>query len=241
MVGRQASLARRFGAEDDPMSFASLCDRIGRGPAYRLVWRCSRERILALYNRHASANHLEAGIGSDRFLDRCRWPCAPRLGLVDVSEQRLEAAARRLARFRPQRIRADVARPLPVAIAPFASIGMTHLLQCLPGTLPGKATVFDHLATFLLPDGVVFGATLLTHGVPSTALSRSVATLCNREGVLANGGDGLDGLRAALAARFESFEIDVAGSAALFSARGLTRRTASGLDGRPDRARGAAR
>jgi hypothetical protein len=37
-----------------------------------LVWRCPARRILAQYDSHVSAAHLDVGPGTGYYLDRCR-------------------------------------------------------------------------------------------------------------------------------------------------------------------------
>ncbi|HEX6657385.1 MAG TPA: hypothetical protein VF065_04840 [Ilumatobacter sp.] len=52
----------------------------------RVAWRCPADRILAHYNQYVSGNHLDIGVGTGFFLDRCRYPVhAPRIGLLDAS------------------------------------------------------------------------------------------------------------------------------------------------------------
>lgn len=44
------------------------------------IWKCPTPRLLAHYDRHVSANHLDVGVGAGYFLDRCRFPApAPRV------------------------------------------------------------------------------------------------------------------------------------------------------------------
>src|SRR5262249_7044284 len=40
----------------------------------RLIWKCPSRRILELYNRHVTGNHLHVGVGTGYFLARCRFP-----------------------------------------------------------------------------------------------------------------------------------------------------------------------
>lgn len=39
-----------------------------------LLWHCSLSRMLALYDEHVSARHLDVGVGVGILLDRCRFP-----------------------------------------------------------------------------------------------------------------------------------------------------------------------
>ncbi len=109
-----------------------------------LIWRCPTARILALYDQHAGASHLDVGVGTGWYLDRCRFPApAPRVGLMDLNADSLAFAADRIARYRPETYRFDVLGAPATGIAPFASIGMTYLLHCLPGDIAAKAKTFD--------------------------------------------------------------------------------------------------
>lgn len=185
-----------------------------------LIWRCPTARILDLYDRHAGVAHCDVGVGTGWYLDRCRFPTpAPRIGLMDLNTDSLVFAADRIARYRPETYRVDVLADPVTGLAPFDSIGMTYLLHCLPGDIAAKATAFDTLRPCLADDGVVFGATILSGGVPTTAAARALMRVYNRKGVFSNEADTLPDLRAALNRRFRSVEITVVGCVALFVAR----------------------
>ena len=185
-----------------------------------LVWRCPTRRILALYDTHARDSHLDVGVGTGWYLDRCRFPVPhPRIGLLDLNRHSLDAAAARIARYAPQTYRADVlAGPAPAA-EPFGSISATYLLHCLPGTLARKARAFDTLRPLLRDEGVLFGATLLSQGVARNAAARALMRAYVARGVFSNAEDGPEALRAALEARFADVSIEIVGCAALFVAR----------------------
>ena len=143
------------------------------------------------------------------------------MGLMDLNPNSLAAAARRIGRHRPASYRADVLRPFPArGVEPFGSVALTYLLHCLPGPMEEKAVVFDNLAPLLRPDGVVFGATLLSMEVERSRAARALMRLYNRNGVFSNEADGVERLRAALERRFREVELEVVGCAALFAARG---------------------
>lgn len=185
-----------------------------------LIWRCPTARILDLYDRHAGLAHCDVGVGTGWYLDRCRFPApAPRIGLMDLNADSLAFAADRIARYRPETYRVDVLGAPATGIAPFDSIGMTYLLHCLPGDIAAKAKAFDTVRPCLRDDGVVFGATILSGGVPTTAAARALMRVYNRKGVFSNSADTLPALRGALDQRFRSVEITVVGCVALFVAR----------------------
>lgn len=192
------------------------------GLSNRFVWRCPTRCILRLYDAHVTDNHLDVGVGTGWYLDHCRFPGpSPRIGLMDLNPHSLAAASRRIVRYRPELYRADVLRGLEAGIPPFASLSITYLLHCLPGTMAGKAAAIDTLADLLLPDGVLFGATLLGRGVPRSAAARSLMRVYNRLGVFSNEADDPEALRGLLASRFRDVHVEIVGCAALFSARAL--------------------
>jgi ubiquinone/menaquinone biosynthesis C-methylase UbiE len=184
----------------------------------RLIWKCPSKRILALYDRHVTANHLDVGVGTGYFLDRCRFPNNRlRLGLMDLNPNCLHAAGSRVARFHPQVYRANVLDPINLDIPRFDSISMTYLLHCLPGTIKSKTAVFRHLKPLLNPGGVVFGATLLSDGVRRSWAAKRLMAFYNSKGIFTNDQDDLQGLRAMLAEHFTNVTVEVVGCAALFS------------------------
>jgi SAM-dependent methyltransferase len=187
-----------------------------------LVWKCPTSRILAHYDCHVSGNHLDVGVGTGYYLDRCRFPSQPRLALMDLNPHSLRHAARRTSRYRPETFRCNVLEPLdvPPQLPKFESIGMTYLLHCIPGSIEEKAVAFDHLRAVLNPGGRVFGATLLHGGVPRGRLARRLMAVYNRKGIFHNTGDTLEGLEAELRRRFAESTVTVVGCAALFWARG---------------------
>lgn len=190
------------------------------GVSNRWIWRCPTAAMLRLYNAHVSANHLEVGVGTGYFLDRCLFPHPqPRLVLADLNENCLAATARRVARYGPQSLVADVFQPLPADLPKFDSIGLNYVLHCLPGDLRTKAVVFANLHAALNPGGVLFGATILARGVRPNWLARRLMRLYNRKRIFCNADDGLDDLQAALAARFSIQTLAVRGCVALFAAQ----------------------
>lgn len=190
------------------------------GFSNRLLWRCPTARLLALYDRHATDNHLDVGVATGFFLDRCRFPSAnPRLVLADLNRTCLAAAARRLARYRPATVQANALAPLPLNGPAFDSISMTYLLHCLPGAMAEKAVVFDHLKAWLAPGGVLFGASILGRGVPHNAAGRALLALYNRKGIFGNRDDDPAALEAALKARFGEVSLELVGCVALLVAR----------------------
>jgi hypothetical protein len=191
------------------------------GFSSRLAWRCSRTETLAFYDRHVGPRHLDIGVGTGFFLDKCRWPVEhPDLTLLDVNRHSLQAAARRAGRFRPRVVQADVLEPLDLGDARFDSIGMNFLLHCLPGPIEQKAaTVVRNVTPYLSSDGVLFGSTILGRGVRHNLLGRDLLRIYNRKGIFSNLADDAEGLKGALAGELSDVRVELEGTVALFSAR----------------------
>lgn len=186
----------------------------------RVAWKCPARRVLAHYDTHVSANHLDVGVGTGYFLDRCTYPSAPpRLALMDLNTVCLEVAADRVARYRPEIYEANVLEPLTIDAVKFDSIGMNYLLHCVPGTIRAKAVVFEHLKALANPGATMFGATLLHDGVRRNWMARQVMARNNRHGIFSNTDDDLDGLEWALAQYLTDTEVSVEGCVGLFSGR----------------------
>lgn len=195
-------------------------DLLVLGVSNRFIWRCPTPRLVAHYNRHVSVNHLDVGVGTGYFLDRCRFPSAsPRIALMDLNPNSLEFAARRIARFRPETHQCNVLEPMANQAAKFDSVGVNYLLHCLPGTIESKAVAFDHLKTWMNPGAVFFGSTLLQGGVRRSWAAKRLMSFYNDKGVFTNTQDTLDGLERELRRRFSSVAIEVIGCAALFAGR----------------------
>lgn len=185
----------------------------------RTAWRCPGGRLVELHDRHVTGNHLDIGVGTGYFLDRCRFPTpAPRIVLLDLNTECLDAAADRLARFRPERIEASAFEPFPHAVGAVDSVSLTYLLHCLPGTMKDKAVVFDHAESVLNQGGVVFGATLLQGGVRRNWYARSVMAFNNRRRIFCNTNDSVESLSVVLEARFDDVQVEAIGCVGVFAA-----------------------
>jgi SAM-dependent methyltransferase len=197
----------------------ALYDVFILGLSCSLVWRCPRRHFLDLYDQHVGSPHLDIGVGTGYFLDRCRFPIErPQITLLDPSAACLTKAASRLERYSPRVVNASALEPLDLGTARFASIALNGVLHCLPATPETKAAVLARLKPLLEDGGVVFGSTILGSGVEHGRLARTALARYNREGFFTNLADDLDGLERALAHNFADPQIDVRGSFALFTA-----------------------
>jgi ubiquinone/menaquinone biosynthesis C-methylase UbiE len=186
----------------------------------QLAWRCPPRRLVRLYDELVSSNHLDIGVGTGYFLDKCRYPTqSPGITLMDLNRTPLEVAAKRLHRFQPRTHQANALEPFGLPASTFESVGLNWLLHCLPGNIATKSAVFDHCKTVLAPGGVVFGSTVLSGGVRHTRWSRWLMERLNRDGTFTNRDDDLDGLKTQLNQRFDSARVEVVGALGIFSAR----------------------
>ena len=184
------------------------------------VWRCSRQRILDLYNEHISERHLDIGVGTGYFLDRCCFPSsAPTLALFDLNPNSLATTAKRLRRYTPSCHSGNVLQPIDIGMSNFGSIGLNYLLHCLPGNLQSKSVVFEHVKPLLRGGGVVFGSTILGEAAQQNFLAAKLMKAYNARGFFSNVSDRRDDLEAGLKAHFVDCTIRVEGCVALFSAR----------------------
>jgi SAM-dependent methyltransferase len=189
----------------------------------RLLWRCPKAEMLASYDRNVGARHLDLGVGTAYFLDRCRFPdVRPQITLVDLNPTVLRVAASRIGRYRPEVIKANVLEPLPVPAEAYDSVGVNFLLHCLPGDWQVKGRVFASTAAALRPGGRVFGSTILADGVKTTAPARALMRLYNSHGIFHNARDDLAGLEEQLAGRFADHRLTVRGCVALFEGTRLS-------------------
>lgn len=195
-------------------------DLVVLGLSNKFAWKCPTTRLLDHYNDHVTGNHLDIGVGSGFFLDRCRFPTdSPRLALMDLNADSLQYAARRASRYDPETFQRNVLEPFQLDCDKFDSVGLNYLLHCLPGTLRSKSLAMDHIKKHMNAGGVLFGATLLSTGVRRNVISKRLMSFYNSKGVFTNQEDRLEDLESALRDRFDDVQIEIVGSAALFSAR----------------------
>ncbi len=187
---------------------------------YQLLWRCRPRYVLDLYNEHVSANHLDVGVATGVFMDRCKFPVpSPRLALMDLNPNSLAVAAKRLSRYHPETYLRNVLTPIQIAAPPFDSVGLANLLHCLPGTMKTKGVVFENLKTLLNPGGTIFGCTVLYKEVKRNPLATLYLNILNALHIFTNKEDDLDGLRLNLKKCFPESSVKVIGCVAMFSAR----------------------
>jgi hypothetical protein len=200
--------------------FLPAYDAIVYGFNSPYLWRCPLPRLVDHYDKHLSARHLNVGVASGRVLDEATFPTgSPELTLMDLNPNSLRAASTRLARYHPQTHPANVLEPWALPAHRYDSVALTHILHCLPGSIPDKRPAFEGARTALAPGGTFFGATILGPTAGHNPLGRATVNLNNRLGVMSNHHDTAEALDAELGRHFSSHELEVVGTVALFSGR----------------------
>jgi hypothetical protein len=211
--------ARKGAAAYTPLALA-FYDFAVLGLSNSFVWQCSSHVLLDFYNQHISDTHLDIGVGTGYFLDRCRFPStAPKIALFDLNPHSLAKSARRLRRYNPSCYTGNALQPIEIGMSGFGSISLNYLLHCLPGNLASKSIVFEHVKPLLKDGGVIFGSTILGEGVRHNPLARQLMKTYNAKGIFSNLSDRQSDLEARLKAHFDEHTIQIAGCVALFSAR----------------------
>lgn len=197
----------------------ALYDLFVLGFSNSLVWNCPSHLILELYDQNVSPKHLDIGVGTGYFMDRCRFPASPTIALLDLNSHCLEKAAQRLSRYAPSCHLGNVLQPIDVGSSGFGSIGLNYLLHCLPGDLKSKIIVFQNVKPLLKDGGKIFGSTILGRGVEHNFLAGKLMRAYNSAGIFSNRSDSQRDLEAGLRAHFNQCTIRIKGCVALFSAK----------------------
>ena len=215
-------------ASDEIAVAQSACDlhavhaldlrRAGPRPVELLRLALLHGEPIELYRTNLSANHLEAGVGTGFFIDRAGGVGFDRLALLDINRHCLDRAARRLARFAPELYEVNLLAPIELDLPPFASVGLTYVLHCVPGRMEDKLVAVDHLRPLTRKDAVLFGVTILGRGIAPNFAARALLDLYNAKGVFNNRDDDLDSLSRGLRQRFDAVEIVTQGLVAMFRA-----------------------
>jgi SAM-dependent methyltransferase len=183
----------------------------------RFLWECPARFLLDLYNEYVSSNHLDIGVGTGYFLDKCQFPNTNiRLALMDLNPNSLRAASRRLYRYKPEVYQGNVLEPFGINAPSFNSIGMMNLLHCIPGDINTKAILFEHAKEVMNPGAVLFGSTILYEGIKRSARATFAIKYANKKGWMANMNDSLEDLQESLKGSFSDSSVKVIGCEALF-------------------------
>lgn len=199
----------------------SVYDLYVLGFSNAFVWQCPSRLILDFYNEHVSGKHLDVGVGTGYFLDKCKFPTPhPVIALADLNANSLQTTAKRLQRYHPTTHIANVLEPLHIEPADFDSIAINYLLHCLPGNLTDKAAVFRNLKPLLNPKrGVIFGTTILGKGTRQNLLAQTLMRVYNSKQIFGNVDDHMADLEGVLQDHFRDYTLRIVGCVAFFTGR----------------------
>ncbi|MEZ6854012.1 class I SAM-dependent methyltransferase [Halodesulfovibrio aestuarii] len=197
----------------------SLYDIWVLGISNSFIWRCPTKHLRYHFRKHVSLNHLDVGVGTGYFLDKCLLEQKRRLALLDANSTCLDTAAARVKRFKPEVYQGDILAPLNLPCNKFDSISINALFHCLPGAIKEKAVILDTLSEYLYDGGKIFGSTILSHGVRQNFAAQKFMAFYNKKRIFSNTRDYRNGLREELESRFSNVKIEVKGCIAMFSAR----------------------
>ena len=193
------------------------------------AWHCpTKSVLLPFYQSHLGEGaHLEVGVGTGYYPANsvASLQKTKAVTLLDLNPNTLAYAKERLGRAgykgTIETLEHNVFAPFPEsARGTFDSIVLFYVFHCLPGALPAKAAeVFKSLAPGLAPGGVLYGSTILGSGVKYNFFGRRLMGVYNKKGIFGNREDSEEGLKEALAAVFEEYEVRVVGKVALFSGK----------------------
>lgn len=190
----------------------SLYDVFVLGFCNRFIWKCPTQELLALYNRNVSGNHLDIGVGSGYYLEAAHFPVSdPQITLLDLNENALNKAARRIKKYKPKKIVANILQDLPLDQT-YSSIGLCYLLHCLSGGVKEKCLVFDRVLRMLTKGGRVFGATIVPGMNGENFASYGLIKFYNSMGVFSNEKDTFEDIEKEFRKRFEEARIYSHGS-----------------------------
>ena len=188
------------------------------GVTTRAFWKVPVPAGIEQYRRNLGPRHLDVGPGTGYWIEKAAPPAGTEITLLDPNPNVLARCSRRLAAMHPTTVQASVMEPLPVD-ATFDSAALSFVIHCLRGPMSNKAAAIRNVAAVLEPEGVLFGGTILgleEHHRPQARLFLKGA---NKIGDFDNLGDTAAGLRGILEESFQDVEIEVVGSAAMFTAR----------------------
>ncbi len=198
----------------------SVYDILVLGLSNSFVWCCPSKILRNIFSDNASLNHLDVGVGTGYYPDKCLSDEARRLALIDLNENSLNESAKRNQRFQPEIYRGNVFEPLELDCEKFDSISLNYLLHCLPGDMDSKSIIFKNLAEYLEDGGVLFGSTILGKGYEKGFSARVLMDFYNGKGIFDNLNDDFQGLKQALELYFDDVTIQVESCVAIFIAKG---------------------
>ncbi len=197
----------------------SIYDLWVLGFSNSFLWRCPTKILREEFIKNATNNHLDVGVGTGYYLNKCLENTKRRLALLDLNLNSLEVAVSRVSRFGPELYRANILDKLDLQCDKFDSISMNYLLHCLPESPKEKPLVFKNVLPYLNDSGVLFGSTILGKDVEPGYLAGKLMSVYNKKRIFDNYQDSLNVLTSSLHEYFRMVEIRVVGCVAIFTAQ----------------------
>jgi ubiquinone/menaquinone biosynthesis C-methylase UbiE len=183
----------------------------------RFVFKCPTRNIINFYNRNISNKHLDVGVGTGYFLDKCTFSSNnPTIHLMDLNFNSLQRTAKRIKRYNPVIHQWNILELIRTDLPLFDSICISNILHCLPGDFDDKEIVFINLKRFLSSNGTMFGLTILGENIRKGILYKIFNNLYNKYHIFSNKKDNIDKLEKILKSNFRKYELEVIGSVAFF-------------------------
>ena len=184
------------------------------------IFKCPLREVKKFFNQNISGMHLDVGVGTGYFLDKCNFPVEnPTVHLMDLNTNTLQKTSKRILRYKPVSHQCNVVEPIRADLPMFDSISMMNFLHCLPGSMLAKETAIKNLKPLLRDGGVLFGVTILGQGVDVGMLYRMANSIYNKKSIFSNLQDNASDLKIVLNNNFEKFSVYIVGSVAFFSGR----------------------
>ncbi|KXX61261.1 class I SAM-dependent methyltransferase [Rhodococcus sp. LB1] len=219
MAAGGVTQAEKDGAEKYSRAVLAAYDTFVLKWSNTYAWRCPRERLLTHYNTHLRARHLDIGPGTGWYLHQAKYPsAAPEITLMDLNANTMAMTNRRLAdrNITPAVHTGSVLAPIDPSVGVFDSVAANFVFHCVPGTWAEKGQAFGHIAQVVADDGVFFGSTILGTGVDHNLVGNALYNGPIK--AFDNTTDDPGGRQTALSAAFESVDITVVGTVAIFAA-----------------------
>lgn len=183
------------------------------------IFKCPLQKVMSFFNKNVSNKHLDVGVGTGYFLDKCDFPMEnPTVHLMDLNPNTLRKTSKRIERYLPTQHQCNVLEPIEKDLPTFESISAINFMHCLPGTMLDKEKAIANLKPFLSEDGIFFGTTVLGQGVDAAGvLYRYANSVYNKKSIFSNLNDNATDLEFILKNNFKEFSVQTVGSVALFS------------------------
>ena len=154
------------------------------GLSNRFAWQCPTKTVLLpFYKEHLGRKHLDVGVGTGFYIARAGLTRSHQVGLLDLNENSLRAAAGQVKEAEVRTFLRDVMKPgSEPADTGYDSVSLFYLLHCLPGTMDDKETAIANLKGYLSKDGVLYGATILGEEANHNLMGRMLLKLYNDNG-----------------------------------------------------------